>query len=85
MKLCSECRKTPWPFAFALFISGITAFLTWLMLSFSGFNETEQLIGSALVFLAAAATLMHYVMSCMKRHCRHDGRHHHHHHHTANG
>ncbi len=83
MKLCSECRKTPWHLAFAFFISGITAFLTWLMLSFSGFSETEQLIGSAMIFLAAAATLSHYVLSCMKRHCRHDE--HHQQHHPANG
>jgi apolipoprotein N-acyltransferase len=78
MKLCQECRKTPWPFAFALFISSFTAFLTWLMLSFSGFNDTEQLIGSSMVFVAAAATLFHYVLSCMRRHCRHGGHHHHH-------
>jgi len=86
MKLCNECRKTPWPFAFALFISSVTGFLTWLMLSFGGFNETEQLIGSAAVFFASAATLTHYVLSCMKRHCRQDGCHHHSQHHgTANG
>jgi hypothetical protein len=75
MKLCNECRRTPWPFVFALFIS-------WLMLSFSGFGELEQLIGTGMMFFAAAATLMHYVLSCMKRHCRHGG---HHHHHPANG
>ena len=84
MKLCSECRKTPWPCAFAIFIAGLSAFLTWLMLSFSGFSESERLMGSALMFVLASATLLHYVLSCMKRHCRHDRhgdhtRHHHHH------
>lgn len=73
MKLCTQCRKTPWPFLFALFIAGITAFLTWLMLSFSQFSANERLIGSTLVFIGAAATLVHYVISCMRRHCRHDG------------
>lgn len=79
MKLCSQCRKTPWPFLFALFISGFTAFLTWMMLLLSQFGATERVIVTAVVFLAAAATLIHYMLSCMKRHCRHG------HHHTANG
>lgn len=81
MKLCSECRKTPWPFAFALFIAGVTAFLTWLMLSESDFGMTERMIGTGVIFLAATATLFHYVLSCLRRHCRHD----HHHHRAANG
>jgi CDP-diglyceride synthetase len=85
MKLCSRCRKTPWPFLFALFIAGITAFLTWLMLTLSDFSMTERLIATALIFLAAAATLMHYVLSCMRRHCRHDHHHHQGGHHQAAG
>jgi hypothetical protein len=72
MKLCTQCRKTPWPFLFALFIASVSAFLTWLMLSFAAFDATGQLIGSVLMFIAAATTLIHYVISCMKRHCKHD-------------
>jgi hypothetical protein len=43
-----------------------------LMLSFAEFDALEQLIGSAIMFIAAGGTLIHYVMSCMRRHCRHD-------------
>jgi hypothetical protein len=76
MKLCSDCRRTPWPFLFALFIAGVTAFLTWLMLSLSPFDTTERALVTGVVFVAASATLIHYVLSCMRRHCRHDGHHH---------
>ena len=71
MKLCPKCRKTPWPFLFALFIAGFTAFLTWLILLYSQFDVTHRWVWSGVVFVAAAATLVHYVISCMKRHCRH--------------
>ncbi len=76
MKICSECRKTPWPFVFALFIAGLTTFITWLMLSQSGFGMTERMLGTGAIFLAASATLLHYVLSCLRRHCRHGHDHH---------
>ncbi len=76
MKLCSDCRKTPWPFAFALFLASLTAFLTWLLLSESDFGMTERMIGTGLIFLAASATLLHYMLSCMRRHCHHHDPHH---------
>jgi hypothetical protein len=79
MKLCPKCRKTPWPFLFALFIAGVTGFLTWLMLLYSQFSTIERIVWSTVVFVGAAATLLHYMISCMKRHCRHDN------HRPANG
>jgi hypothetical protein len=72
MKLCPQCSNSPWPFGMALFIAAIIAFLTWLMLGFAGANPMEEAIGTALVFVAVGATLVHYVLGCMRRHCRHD-------------
>ena len=81
MKFCPQCTNSPWPFAMVLFIAAIIAFLTWLMLGFAGADPTEAAIGTALVFIAVGATLVHYVLGCMRRHCRHDpsgtDRHHH--------
>lgn len=71
MKLCSECRRTPWPFLMVFFVSSVSAFLTWLTLSYSQFGEVERLAGSVGVFLAVGGTLLHYVMACMRRHCHH--------------
>jgi hypothetical protein len=71
MKLCSQCRKTPWPFLFALLLAGFAAFLTWLTLLTSQFDATDRLLMTGAVFLATAGTLSHYMVSCMRRHCRH--------------
>jgi hypothetical protein len=54
------------------FISAVVAFLTWLMLSLSGLEGASRLLASAAVLVAIASTLTHYVLRCMKRHCRHD-------------
>jgi hypothetical protein len=54
-----------------VFISSVVAFLTWLMLSLSSVEGVIRLVGSAVVFVGVASTLAHYVVSCMKRHCRH--------------
>jgi CDP-diglyceride synthetase len=71
MKLCPECRNVWWPFVVVVFVSSVVAFLTWLMLSLSGVEGVIRLVGSGAVFVAVASTLAHYVVSCMKRHCRH--------------
>jgi ABC-type uncharacterized transport system permease subunit len=75
MKLCSDCRRTPWPFLVALFIASFAAFLTWLTLSFNQADTTQLILGVAVMFVAAGATLIHYVINCMRRHCHH-GHHH---------
>ena len=77
MKLCPQCQKTPWPFLFALFIAGFAAFLTWLTTALSDLTYGLRIAASASVFIAVAATLIHYVVSCMKRHCRHNKAHQH--------
>ena len=73
MSLCSECRRTPWPFLFIGFISLMVAFITWMMLDLAQLQAGVRLAVSGLVFLAMAATLSHYVMNCMRRHCRSHG------------
>ncbi len=70
MKLCRQCHSLVLPFFVVFFVAGVSAYLTWLTPSYSEVGTTELIAGSVGVFLAVAATLLHYV-SCMKRHCRH--------------
>jgi hypothetical protein len=53
------------------FIAGIGAYLTWLTLTYSQAGMTERILGTVIVFAAVGGTVLHYVLSCMKRHCRH--------------
>jgi ABC-type nickel/cobalt efflux system permease component RcnA len=70
----------------ALFIATVIASLTRLMLGFTGAEPIEGAIGTALVFVAVGATLVHYVRACMRRHCRHNpGNGDHHHRHGTSG
>jgi hypothetical protein len=71
MKLCPECSTSPWPFVMAVFISAVVAFVTWLTLSLSGLGATGRLVASGGAFIAVLSTILHYVLSCMKRHCHH--------------
>jgi hypothetical protein len=77
MKFCPECSKSPLPFVMAFFLAGVSSFLTWLTLTYSQFDTLERIAGTALVFVAVGATIVHYMLACMRRHCRHD--------HTAGG
>jgi len=72
MKLCSQCTGSPWPFVMVLFIASTLAFVTWLMLNFAGASPLQGAVGAALAFLALGGTMLHYVLACMQRHCRHD-------------
>ena len=73
MKLCPKCVKSPLPFFMVFFIAGIGAYLTWLTLTYSQAAMTERIVGTVIVFAAVGGTVLHYVLSCMKRHCRHGG------------
>jgi hypothetical protein len=64
------------------FVASVSAFVTWLTLSYSQLETISRIGGTGIVFLAVAGTLLHYVFSCLKRHCRH-GNHTEHHHGTA--
>jgi len=71
MQLCRQCSRSPLPFIMVIFVAGVIAFLTWLTLAYSQLGELEVIAGTCVVFLAVATTMLHYVMSCMRRHCNH--------------
>lgn len=71
MNLCSECNRPLWPFAMILGIAGVIGFLTWLLLGLSVAEPMARATIAAGVFLGVGATLLHYVVSCLRRHCRH--------------
>lgn len=79
MKLCPKCSRSPLPFVMVLLISSVLAFITWLILGLSQVESIARLAAGAGVFLAVGATLVHYVLGCLKRHCRHGPDHAHHH------
>lgn len=72
MSLCGKCRKKPWPYALVLFISTFIGFVTWLTLSAVGFAPALRTGLTVVAFLAAAAVLFSYMISCMRRHCADD-------------
>lgn len=72
MKLCSECRSTPWPFVLVTVIALIVAAITWLTLGLSQIEPMLRIGAGLAVFVAVEGTLVHYVVSCIRRHCRHD-------------
>ena len=74
MKFCPECSNSPWPFVMVFFLASVSAFVTWLTLSYSQLGTLGQIAGSAVAFMAFGGTLLHYVLSCMRRHCRHGQR-----------
>ena len=72
MKLCNQCHSILWPYAIAIFIAGVTAFLTWLFLGYIEFDTAEQIMGAIGAFLAVGATLSHYMVACMEQRCQHE-------------
>ena len=74
MKLCPECDSSPLPFVLALVIAIIAGFLTWLTLGLSSYEPWLRIGGSVAAFLAVGGTLLHYVVSCIRRHCQHQQR-----------
>ncbi|QVL48417.1 MAG: hypothetical protein KFB96_22890 [Thiocapsa sp.] len=72
MKLCPKCSRSPLPFVMVLLISSVLAFITWLVLGLSQVEPMVRLAGGTAAFLAVGGTLLHYVIGCLKRHCRHD-------------
>ncbi|MBK1646534.1 hypothetical protein CKO25_18165 [Thiocapsa imhoffii] len=72
MKLCPKCSRSPLPFVMILLISSVLAYITWLMLGLSQIAPMPRLAAGAAVFIGIGTTLLHYVISCLKRHCRHD-------------
>ena len=74
LKFCAECNTSPLPFVMVALIAGIVSFITWLILGLSYPEPMFRLGGAILVFLAVGGTMLHYVVSCLRRHCRHQAR-----------
>jgi len=73
MKLCKTCFASAWPFVLVTAIALMSGFVTWLTLGLSQPDPQLRLVVGAVAFVAVEATLVHYVVSCMRRHCRHHG------------
>jgi len=73
MKLCPKCDHSPLPFIMVFVIAATSAFATWLTLGLSIPETAPRAAAAALVFAAVGATLLHYIFSCLKRHCTHQG------------
>ncbi len=71
MKLCPKCTSSLLPFVMIAVIAGVIGFVTWLTLGLSDWGHWQRLGAAGAVTVAVAATLRHYVISCMRRHCRH--------------
>jgi hypothetical protein len=71
MPLCPKCDHSPWPFVLALTIAAVSAFLTWLSLGLTLTEPLYRILAGALAFAAVGTTLVHYLLTCMKRHCKH--------------
>ena len=71
MKLCPKCNHSPLPFLMAFVIATVSAFVTWLTLGLSGLTTVPRAGITALAFAVVGATLVHYILSCLRRHCRH--------------
>jgi hypothetical protein len=70
MNLCPKYGSSLLPFLMVFLVASVSAFMTWLTLTYSDAGILECIAGTAVVFLAVGGTLLHYVLGCMKRHCR---------------
>jgi hypothetical protein len=71
MRLCPQCTASPLPFVMIALIAAVIGFMTWLTLGLSDWGDGPRLAATVGACVAVAATLFHYVISCMRRHCRH--------------
>ncbi|NEX21162.1 hypothetical protein G3480_12700 [Thiorhodococcus mannitoliphagus] len=71
MKLCPKCGRSRWPFVMVFAIAVFIAGMTWLMLGLATMDAWMRVLVAVGVFLGVGATLLHYVVSCLRRHCRH--------------
>ena len=71
MKLCPKCDHSPLPFLMTFVIAAVCGFVTWLTLGLTIADTLTRAAISAAAFVVVGATILHYVLSCMRRHCRH--------------
>lgn len=74
MKLCPQCTPSLLPFAMIAVIAAVVGFLTWLTLGLSDVGQWVRIGVTAGAFAAVAVALWHYVVTCIRRHCRHEER-----------
>jgi hypothetical protein len=75
MKLCPKCDHSPLPFLMAFVIAAVCGFVTWLTLGLTVTDPVTRAAISAAAFVVVGATILHYVLSCLRRHCRHQDPH----------
>ena len=73
MKLCGDCQRKPWPYLIVVFVGGFSAFLTWLALNSAGVPPAANKWWSLSAFVVVSSLLLSYMISCMRRHCGHEG------------
>lgn len=73
MRLCPRCKKIFLPYLMILLVAGLAGFMTGLTLDLSGVSGLPLVVACAGVFLVVGSTLLHYVIACMRRHCREGG------------
>jgi hypothetical protein len=71
VKPCPKCIPTALPFAMTALIASVIAFITWLTLGLSDVGDAVRLGGAAGAFALVGFALWQYILSCMRRHCRH--------------
>jgi hypothetical protein len=74
LKLCAQCNSSPLPYVMVVMIAGVVGFITWLTLGLSHPEPMFRLGGAIVVFFAVGGTMLHYVVSCLRRHCQHQAR-----------
>lgn len=71
MSLCPKCSRSRWPFIVIFGITSMISATTWLVLGLSAMDPLTRALIALGVFVGVGGTLLHYVISCLKRHCRH--------------
>ncbi len=68
--LCGTCRRRYWPYVMGLFLSGLTAFLTWLTLDVAGVEGGSNERWTVGLFFCVLASTWAYTHTGIRRHCR---------------
>ncbi|MGQ9831477.1 MAG: hypothetical protein ACUVQI_07710 [Thermochromatium sp.] len=71
MPLCPQCDRPLWSFVMILGLTGVIAFLTWLILGLSPIAPWQRLVATLVVTNLVGGILLYHVINCLRRHCRH--------------
>ncbi len=70
LSLCGSCRRRYWPYVMGLFVSGVSAYLTWLTLDVAGIDHRSNEKWTVSLFFGILACTWTYTYTCIRRHCR---------------